>query len=136
MPNPNGSTYHSQILKRPRLLDILQRLLQVPQLLIHPPLRLLRILHRLRLKRLDRLELPPHIVRLRLEGLHVALDLVDDGLVLQHRVEVREVDGLGGVGEDLHLAAGVVVALFEGREGRGGLSLEAEGGGDFRPVEL
>jgi len=35
---------------------------------------------------------------------------------------VGEVDGLRGLGEDLHFAAGVVVALFEGLEGAGGLA--------------
>ncbi len=47
-----------------------------------------------------------------------------------------EVDGLRGLGEDLHLAAGVVVALFEGLEGAGGLAAQAEGGGEAGPVEF
>lgn len=34
------------------------------------------------------------------------------------------------------LATGVFVALLEGGEGRGGVALEAEGGGDLCPFDL
>jgi len=129
-------TYHSQVLKRPRRLDILQRLLQVPQFGLHLPLGLLRVLHRLALERLDRLQLLADIVRRGLEALVVALDLVDDGLVLERRAVVVEVDGLRRVGQHLDLAAGVVVALLEGLQAAGGLAAEAEGGGDFGPVDF
>jgi hypothetical protein len=44
----------------------------------------------------------------------MALDLVDNGLVLEQAAIVGEVDGLRGVGKGLHFAAGVVVAFFEG----------------------
>lgn len=43
----------------------------------------------------------------------MVLDLVDDGLVLQDAAVVGEVDGLGLLGQDLDLAAGVIVALLE-----------------------
>jgi hypothetical protein len=134
--NPTSNTYHSKILKRSRTLNIRQRLLQILQLQLNPTLRLLRILHSLRLKRLNGLHLPINIIRRGLEVAEVLLDLVDDGLVLQDRAVVREVD-LGGLfGELLHSAAGVFVALLEGLEGGGGLATEAEGAGYFGPVEL
>ena len=49
---------------------------------------------------------------------------------------MREVDGLGRVGEHLNFSAGVVVALLEGGEGLGCGAFEGEGGGDFGPVDL
>jgi hypothetical protein len=49
---------------------------------------------------------------------------------------VREVDGLGLLGEDGDLAAGVVVALLERLEGGGGVAPEAELLGQLGPVEL
>lgn len=64
------------------------------------------------------------------------LDLIDNGLVLKGRAVLCEVDFLGLLGEELHPAAGVFVALFEGLEGGDGLAAEAEGAGDFGPVEL
>lgn len=138
-PYPNQSstsTYHSQILKRPRLLNIPQRLVQILQLLIDYTLRLLSALDSLRLKRLDRLQLPGHIVRSRLEGLELLLDGVDDGAVLELVAVLGEVDG-GGLFRELgELAAGVVVALFEGEEGGGCVAAEAELGGQLGPVEL
>ena len=131
-----NSTYHSQILKRPRLLNILQRLLQIHQLPIHQSLGLLRILHRLRLKSLNRLDLPPHIIRHGLERLDVLFNLVDHGLVLERGAVTGEIERLGSFGEELDFAAGVVVAFFEGGEGGGCLAFEAEGGADFGPVDF
>ena len=49
---------------------------------------------------------------------------------------MREVDGLGLLGQDLQLAAGLIVTLLEGLEGGGCLATEAEGAGDLSPVEL
>ncbi len=49
---------------------------------------------------------------------------------------MREVDGCGGLGEKVELAAGVVVALFEGHEGGCGGAFEAEGGGYAGPVNF
>lgn len=64
------------------------------------------------------------------------LDLVNDGLVLQHAAVVCEIDFLGRFGEDLDTAAGVVVALLEGLERGGGLPSKTEGLGDGGPVEF
>lgn len=133
---PRACTYHSQILKRPGLLNILQRLLQIPQLHIDPPFRILRTLDRLFLKRLNRLDLPAHIIRRRLPLLEVVLDLVDYALVLQDAAVVREIDCLRLVGQHLHFAARVVVAFLERLQGRGCLAFEAEGGADFAPVDF
>lgn len=47
-----------------------------------------------------------------------------------------EIDGLGLVLQQVEAAAGVVVALLEGLQGGCGLAFEAEGGGDFGPVEF
>jgi hypothetical protein len=49
---------------------------------------------------------------------------------------VGEVDGLGLLGQDLDLAAGVIVALLEGLEGGGGVATEAELLANLGPVEL
>lgn len=49
---------------------------------------------------------------------------------------MREVDGLGLLGEDGDLAAGVVVALLERLKGGGGVALETELLGQLGPVEL
>lgn len=128
--------YHSKILERPRLLDILQRLLQIHQLLVHKPLGLLRLADSLRLESLDRLDLAGDVVGCRLEALECLLDLIDHGLVLQRRAVVGEVDGLGLLGQGLHLAARIVVALLERCQGIRRLALEAERGANLRPVNF
>ena len=133
---PDSITYNSELIKRPRRLNIRQRLLQILQLQIDSALRLLGILHRLHLERLDGLDLAAHIISSRLEGGEVLLDLVDHGCVLEDRAVVREVDLLRLFGEELHAAAGIFVALLEGLEGGNGLAAEAEGAGYFDPVEL
>lgn len=66
----------------------------------------------------------------------MVLDLVNDGLVLERLAVVREVDGLGLLGQHGHFAAGIVVALLEGLEGCCGLAAETEGAGDFGPVDF
>ena len=63
-------------------------------------------------------------------------NLINHLLVLQSRAVLAEIDGLSLGGEQVDLAAGVVVAFFEGLEAGGRLALEAEGGGDFGPVEF
>jgi len=64
------------------------------------------------------------------------LNLVNNGLVLQNRTVVCEVDFGGLLGELGYSATGILVALLEGLEGGGGLAAKTEGGGDFNPVEL
>lgn len=49
---------------------------------------------------------------------------------------MAKVDGRGLLGEDLHSAAGIVVALLEVGEGAGRAPAETELGTDFAPVEL
>jgi hypothetical protein len=66
----------------------------------------------------------------------VVLDLVDDGLVLEDTAVVGEVNGLGLLGQDLDLAAGIIVALLERLKRGGSLAAEAEGGRNLGPVEL
>lgn len=66
----------------------------------------------------------------------MVLDLVDDGLVLEDTAVVGEVDGLGLLGQDLDLAAGIIVALLERLQRGGSLAAEAEGGRNLGPVEL
>ena len=125
-PHSPAGTYHSQVLKRPGSLDVLQRLLQVGQFGVDPALRVLGTLHSLCLESLNSLDLTLHIVLLGLEGIDLLLDVVDDGGVAQDGAVVREVDFLRLVGEDLHPAARIVVALLEGREGLGGAAFDAE----------
>jgi hypothetical protein len=64
------------------------------------------------------------------------LNLVNNGLVLQNRTVVCEVDFGGLLGELGYSATGILVALLEGLEGGDGLAAKTEGGGDFNPVEL
>ena len=47
-----------------------------------------------------------------------------------------EVDGLGLLGQNLDLAARIIVTLLKGLEGGGGLTAEAEGAGHLDPVDL
>ena len=129
-------THNSQILERSRRLDVLQRRLQFPQLVVYFALRLLRALDGLHLKRLDGFDLPVHIVRGRFECLEVSFDLVHYAGVVEGAAVVLKVDGLGLRLEQVEFAARVVIALFEGLEGGCRLTFEAEGGGDFGPVEF
>ena len=66
----------------------------------------------------------------------MAFDLVDYAGVVEGAAVLLEVDGLGLRLEEVEFAARVVVALFEGLEGSCRLTFEAEGGGDFGPVEF
>lgn len=66
----------------------------------------------------------------------MALEVVDNGLVLQDLAVVREVDLLGLLGKSLEFAAGFVVAFLEGLEGGRRLAAEAEGAGDLDPVDF
>jgi hypothetical protein len=135
-PYHAGSTYHSEILEWSRLLNILQRLLQILQLQINTSLRLLSILQGLRLKSFNRLNLSSNIVCRGLERIEMLLDLVDDGLVLQDGTIVSEVDFGGLFGELGHSATGILVTLLEGLEGGDGLAPETKRAGNFGPVEL
>lgn len=128
------NTHHSQVLKRPSFLDILQRFLQILKLHINPALGLLRALHSLRLESLDGLDLAVDIVLLDAVALELLLDVVDDGGVLQDLAVVREVDVLRLLAEHLHAAAGIVIALLEGGERLCGAAFEAELGADSGPV--
>lgn len=117
-------------------LDVVQGLLQAPQLHLHLGLCLFSILERNLLEAFDGLDLLVHVVRLGLEILEVLLDLVDDGRVLQDRSVVAKVDGRWLLGQDLYSAAGIVVSLLEiGKRSRRAAA-EAELRGDFAPVEL
>lgn len=129
-------TYDSEVLEGTGSLDVLQGLLQVGELSLDLALGLLGVLNSLGLEGVDGLDLAANVVGSGLEGLEVVLDLVDDGLVLQDAAVVGEVDGLGLLGQDLDLAAGVVVALLEGLERSGGLAAEAERGRNLGPVDL
>lgn len=57
----------------------------------------------------------------------MALDLVDDGLVLKGGAVRGKVDCLRSVRQDIEFTACVIIALFEGEERGSGLALEAEG---------
>lgn len=132
----SGNLVDGELVKRPRVLDVLQRLLQILQLPVDHGLGLLGALDSLGLESLNGLDLPAHIVGLGLEGREALLDFVNDGGVLEDRAVVAEVDGLGLLRENGDLAARVVVALLEGLEGGGGLAFETELGADCGPVEL
>lgn len=130
------NTYHGEVFEGTGGLDVLQGLLQVDELSVDLALGLLGVLDGLGLESIDGLQLAADIVGGGLEALEVVLDLVNDGLVLEDAAVVGKVDGLGLLGQDLDLAAGVVVALLEGLQRGGGLAAEAEGGRDLGPVDL
>jgi hypothetical protein len=129
-------THHSQVSKRPGLLDVLQSLLQIAQFLVYDALGLLCALESLCLKCLNRLDLPAHIVCLGLESAELLLDVVDDGLVLEDAAVVLEVDGLRLLGEHGNFTARVVVALLEGLKGGSSVAFEAQLRAELCPVEL
>jgi hypothetical protein len=129
-------THHSEVLERPGSLDVLQRRLEVLELSIDLDLGLLGALNSLGLVGLDGLDLAVDVVLLDLEGVELLLNVVDDSGVLQDGAVVGEVDLLGLLGEDLDLAARIVVALLEGLQGLGGGSTEAEFGAQVGPVDL
>ena len=130
------STYNSEIVEWPGLLNVLEGLLEIAQLLVNDGLGLLCALDGLGLESLNGLDLPSYVVCLGLECVELLLDIVDDGLVLEDAAVVGKVDGLRLLGEDGQLAARIVVALLEGLEGGGGLSLETKLRGELGPVEL
>lgn len=133
--NP-AKTYHSELVEGTSGLNVLQGLRQATELSLDLALGLLGVLHSLGLESVNGLQLAVDVVGGGLEVLEVVLELVDDSLVLQDAAVVGEVDLLGSLGEDLHLTAGVIVALLEGLEGGCGLAAEAQGAGDLDPVDL
>ena len=135
-PPPPPKTYHRELVKRSRRLNIGQSLLQILELQIDLLLGSLGIVDGLDLKRINGLELATQVVRGGLEGDEALLDLVDDGLVLEDAAVVREVDLGRLLREHLHLAADVFVALLERLEARHRLAAKAERRGNLGPVEL
>lgn len=132
----SGDLVDGKVVERPGVLDVLQCLLEVGELLVDDGLGLLGALDGLGLESLDGLDLPVYVVGLGLVGAELLLDVVDDGLVLEDGAVVGEVDGLGLLGEDGDLAAGVIVALLERLEGGSGVATEAELLAKLGPVEL
>lgn len=133
---PSANTYHSQLIKRPSALNILERLLQILKLLINLRLRSLSALHSLRLKRLNSFDLPVDIILLDLEPLELFLDVLHDVLVAQVLAVVFEVHGLRRFFKDTDATAGVVVALLESYQGIRGTASEAELRAEIVPVDL
>jgi hypothetical protein len=129
-------THHSEVLEGPGSLDVLEGLVEVLQLSIDLGLGLLSALQGGSLVCLDGLDLAADVVLLDLEAGELLLNVVDDGGVLEDGAVVGEVDLLGLLGQDLDLAARVVVALLEGLQGLGGGAAEAEFGAQVGPVDL
>lgn len=129
-------THHSEVLEGPGSLDVLKCRLKVLKLSIDLGLGLLGALDSLGLVGLDGLDLAVDVVLLDLESVELLLKVVDDGGVFQDGAVVGEVDLLGLLGQDLDLAARIVVALLEGLEGLGGGATEAEFGAQVGPVDL
>ena len=132
----SSNLINGEVGERPGVLNVLQCLLKVAQLLVDNGLSLLSALDGLGLEGLDGLDLPVYVVGLGLEGGELLLDIVDDGLVLEDGAVVREVDGLGLLGQHGNLAAGIVIALLEGLKGCGCVAFEAELLTNLGPVEL
>ena len=129
-------TYNGEVSEWPGILDVLQGLLEIAQLLVDDGLGLLCALDGLGLESLNGLDLPSYVVRLGLECVELLLNVVDDGLVLEDTAVIGEVNGLRLLREDGNLAARIVVALLEGLEGGGGLTLETKLRSELGPVEL
>jgi len=129
-------THHSEVLEGPGGLDVLESLVKVLQLGVDLGLGLLGALEGSGFVCLDGLDLAADVVLLDLEGVELLLDVVDDGGVLEDGAVVGEVDLLGLLGQDLDLAARVVVALLEGLQGLGGGAAEAEFGAQVGPVDF
>ncbi len=66
----------------------------------------------------------------------MSFDFVDYGRVVQRAAVLLEVDGLGLRAQQVDFAPRVIVALLKGLERGCRLAFEAEGGGDFDPVEF
>lgn len=64
------------------------------------------------------------------------LNLVNYLRVVKSAAVVFEVDYLRGLAEEIQLSPRVIVAFFEGLQGGCCLAFEAEGGGNFGPVEF
>lgn len=141
-PQPRGSPlavekpYHSQLIERPGRLYVLERLVQLLQLEVDLLLGRLGILDGLDLKGLDGLELAAHVDCRGLESLEPLLDLVNDGLVLEHRPVARKVDRRRELRQLLHPTARVVAALLEGLKRSCRLPTEAKRCGDLGPIDL
>lgn len=131
-----GNTHYSQVVNRPCLVDILQCAFQTLHLRIHALLRVLGALHRLGFKCINGFQLPIEILFDWLESFEVTLNLINDRCILQLGTVIGEIDVLWLRGEKIEFASRIVIALFEGKEGGGGLAFETEGGGDFGPVEF
>jgi hypothetical protein len=99
-------------------------------------LRVLGALNRLGFKRLNGFQLPIEILFDWLESFKVTLNLVNDRRILQLGAVVGEINVLWLCGEEIKFASRIIIALLEGKESGGGLTLETEGGGDFGPVEF
>lgn len=129
-------TYDGELIERAGVLDVLQGLLQILELHIDTALGLLSVLDGLSLEGLNGLDLAGDIVGDWLEALEVLLYRIDNGLVLQDRAVVGEVDGGWLLLKSRKLAAGILVALLEGVEGGDSGSTESEVRGDCCPVKL
>jgi hypothetical protein len=132
----SGNLVDGGLVPRSGALDVAQGLLQTAELDLHLLLGLFGVAGGDLFEFVDGSQLLGDVVAGRLEGLEVALDLVDHGLVLQQRPVVAKVDRLGLFGQRLDLAAGVIVAFLEGGQGAGGVAAKSELGAEFAPVEL
>ena len=64
------------------------------------------------------------------------LDFINDARISKGRAIVSEVDGFRELRKLVHFAASIFVALFKGLKCSECLAFEAQGGGDFVPVEF
>jgi hypothetical protein len=119
----------------PRLLNILNRLLQILQLLPNLLLRLLSTLDRLPLKRLNPLQHSRDIIRHGLETPCRLFNLINDLCVLEDAVVVGKVDFCLGGFEVVEFVVGVDVAFAEGGQGRCRCGGQGEGSGELGPVD-
>lgn len=131
-----GHLVHSDLVEGSGGLDVLEGGLKVLELEVDLLLGGLGVLDGLDLEGVNGLDLALDVVGRGLELLEALLDLVDDGLVLERRPVLGEVDRGGQLREQGDLAAGVLVALLKGLERGDRLAAQAQRGGDLGPVEL
>lgn len=127
---------NNKVLEGTSTLDVAESLLERAKLLANLGLSRLGVLESLSLESLNGLNLLGSIVGSGLEGLESALDLVQNVLVLQSTLVVREVHVNGLRLEGVNLELGILVTATEREQGTGSGTGKAQSRNNLAPVEL
>lgn len=134
--SPSIRGTYTQIIGQPRLINVLDRLIQINKLFGNLLLRLLGILDGLGLKLVNPGKDGRDIISNRLERFGRLFNLINDTLVLQDGAVVCEIDGFARGTEMIEFGVGVDIAFSEGGEGRGCLWSQRKGGCKSVPVDF